>query len=100
MEQPRLNESNDPFYEESRKEDGDTIEVTPKKERRIFFETKTMAEVYAKQGHTMIALEIYKRIFQKNPLDSEAQKKISELETKLSSKRDKFTKPQAQGNSK
>ena len=100
MDQPSLNESKDSYSEEPRKETGVTIEETSKKERKIFFETKTMAEVYAKQGHTMIALEIYKRIFQKNPLDSEAQKKISELETKLSSRREKFTKPQAQGNSK
>ncbi|MCK4428265.1 MAG: hypothetical protein KAW16_07275, partial [candidate division Zixibacteria bacterium] len=73
-------------------EAGVTIEETPKKERKIFFETKTMAEVYAKQGHTMIALDIYKRIFQKNPSDEETQKRISELEAKLSSRREKFAR--------
>jgi dienelactone hydrolase len=56
-----------------------------------------MAEVYAKQGYTAIALNIYKRIFQKNPSDLEAQKRISELETKLSSRREKFT--ESRGNS-
>jgi hypothetical protein len=39
----------------------------------------------------VIALEIYKRILQKNPQDAEAQKRISELETRLSSRREKFT---------
>ena len=68
-----------------------TKEGITKRERKIFFETKTMAEVYAKQGYTAIALDIYKRIFQKNPSDLEAQKRISELETKLSSRREKFT---------
>jgi hypothetical protein len=68
-----------------------TKEGITKKEKKIFFETKTMAAVYAKQGYAAIALDIYKRIFQKNPSDLEAQKRISELETKLSSRREKFT---------
>jgi dienelactone hydrolase len=51
-----------------------------------------MAEVYAKQGHTAIALDIYKRILQKNPSDFEAQKRIAELETKLSSRREKLAR--------
>ena len=92
MEQPGLEESNDLCAEKSQKETEVITEGTPKKERKIFFETKTMADVYAKQGHTMIALEIYKRIFQKNPSDEETQKRISELETKLSSRREKFAK--------
>ena len=66
---------------------------TPKKEKKIFFETKSMAEVYAKQGYISIALEIYKRIFQKNPSDAEAQKRIFELETKLSSRRERLVRP-------
>lgn len=83
MEQSNLDEPKDSYSEESRKDIGVTTEKPPPKRRKIFFETKTLAEVYAKQGHTMIALEIYKRIFQKNPSDSEAQKRILELETKL-----------------
>ncbi|KPK76697.1 MAG: hypothetical protein AMJ89_03720 [candidate division Zixibacteria bacterium SM23_73] len=102
MEQPRSDESDALCSEESGKKAGVTTEEIPKKERKIFFETKTMAEVYAKQGHTRIALEIYKRIFEKNLLDVEAQKRISELETKLSSRREKFTKshggPSGEGN--
>jgi dienelactone hydrolase len=70
-----------------------TKEEVSKREKKIFFETKTMAEVYAKQGYTAIALNIYKRILQKNPSDSEAQKRISELETKLSSRREKLSRP-------
>ena len=93
MDQPSLNESKDTYSEESGKEADVTIEEPTKKERKIYFETKTLAEIYAKQGHAMIALEIYKRILQKNPSDSEAQKRISELETKLSPRREKFTKP-------
>jgi hypothetical protein len=97
LEQSKLDEPNGFGVEESGKEAEVTTEEIPKKERKIYFETKTMAEVYAKQGHAMIALEIYKRIFQKNPSDAEAQRRISELETKLSPRREKFTKPR--GNS-
>lgn len=95
MEQSKFDEPKDPFSEETRKKPGVTTEETSKKERKIFFETKSMAEVYAKQGHTLIALEIYKRIFQKNPSDLQAQKRISELESRLSSRRERFAKPQS-----
>jgi dienelactone hydrolase len=70
-----------------------TKEEASKREKKIFFETKTMAEVYARQGYTTIALDIYKRILQKNPSDFEAQKRIAELETKLSSRREKLARP-------
>ena len=93
MGQPGLDESKDSYSEESRKETGTATEETPKKERKIHFETKTMADVYAKQGHTRIALEIYKRVLQKNPDDAEAQKRISELEAKLSSRKERVAKP-------
>ena len=93
MEQPSLDEPKDSYSEESRKETGTATEETSKRERKIHFETKTMAEVYAKQGHNRIALEIYKRIFQKNPEDAEAQRRISELETKLSSRKERIAKP-------
>jgi hypothetical protein len=86
-----LEEENNPSLTKTETETSATKEGTTKKEKKIFFETKTMAEVYAKQGYTAIALDIYKRIFQKNPSDLEAQKRISELETKLSSRREKFT---------
>ena len=93
MEQPSLDEPKDSYSEESRKETGTATEETSKRERNIHFETKTMAEVYAKQGHNRIALEIYKRIFQKNPEDAEAQRRISELETKFSSRKERIAKP-------
>lgn len=93
MEQPELTESRHSYSEKSAKELGVATEETTKRERNIHFETKTMADVYANQGHTRIALEIYKRVFQKNPEDAEAQKRISELETKLSSRRERVAKP-------
>jgi len=89
-----LEERNNPSFAKTGVETSVTKEGTTKKEKKIFFETKTMAEVYAKQGHTAIALDIYKRIFQKNPSDSEAQKRILELETRLSSRREKLVRPQ------
>jgi pentatricopeptide repeat protein len=52
------------------------------KQRRIFFETKSLAEVYAKQGHITMALEIYRRMQIRNPADQEIEKRISELEAR------------------
>jgi hypothetical protein len=94
LEQSKSDELSELGVEEAVEQAEVTTEEAPRKERKIFFETKTMAEVYAKQGHTVIALEIYKRVFQKNPSDSEAQKKISELQAKLPFKKEKFAKPQ------
>ncbi len=54
----------------------------PAKQRRIFFETKSLAEVYAKQGHISMALEIYRRILKRNPSDVDIEKRISELEAR------------------
>ena len=94
MEQSKSDEPKNPYPQESRKEADVKTEEVSEKERKIFFETKSMAEVYAKQGHTMIALEIYKRVYQKNPSDREVQKRIKELEAKLSSRRERFAEPQ------
>jgi hypothetical protein len=93
LEQPRLEESRDSYSDGSDKEIEVATEESPKRERKIHFETKTMAEVYAKQGHNRIALDIYRRIVQKNPLDAEAQKRISELEAKLSPRKERVAKP-------
>jgi len=57
------------------------------KKKRVFFETKSLAEVYAKQGHISMALEIYKRIQKRNPSDYQIEKRVSELEGRLSTKR-------------
>lgn len=94
MEKSELEGSDSLRSEKPANQAGVAREEIPKRERKIFFETKTLADVYAKQGHTSIALEICKRILQKNPLDSEAQNRVSELEIKLSPRREKFTKPQ------
>lgn len=67
----------------------------PGKERRIFFETKSLAEVYAQQGHTTTALEIYQRIHKKNPSDQEIEKRILQLEARRFPKRNiKVEKPE------
>lgn len=88
-----LEEENNLSFAKTGIESSATKEGITKREKKIFFETKTMAEVYAKQGYTAIALDIYKRIFQKNPSDLEAQKRISELESKLSFRREKLVRP-------
>ncbi len=45
--------------------------------------TKTLAEIYLKQGHLQEAYEIYKVLAKKNPFDPEIQKKVKELREKL-----------------
>jgi hypothetical protein len=64
------------------------------KERRIFFETKSLAEVYAQQGHISTALEIYRRIQERNPSDDSVAGRIVELKERLYSRRS--TKPETE----
>jgi hypothetical protein len=57
------------------------------KGRKIFFETKSLAEVYAQQGHVSTALEIYRRIQQRHPDDQQAANRVAELETRTGLRR-------------
>ena len=59
----------------------------PETQKKIFFETKSLAEVYAQQGHISMSLEIYRRIQKRNPSDAQIQSRISELEARLSTRR-------------
>lgn len=45
--------------------------------------TKTLAEIYLKQGHLQEAYEIYKSLAEKDPFDQEIRKKVKELREKL-----------------
>ncbi len=45
--------------------------------------TKTLAELYLKQGHIQEAFEIYQGLAEKDPLDPEIQKRIKELKEHL-----------------
>jgi pentatricopeptide repeat protein len=72
--------------DESKEETSSTSDEQ-KEKRRIFFLTKSLAEVYAKQGQISMALEIYKRMLKINPSDQDIEKRINELESHLSAKR-------------
>ncbi|NWG02440.1 MAG: hypothetical protein HXY44_06260 [Syntrophaceae bacterium] len=45
--------------------------------------TKTLAEIYLRQGHIREAFEIFKVLAEKNPQDMEIQKRLKELGEKL-----------------
>jgi len=45
--------------------------------------TKTLADLYLKQGHLKEAYEIYKALFEKDPFDQEVKEKLDELSQKL-----------------
>lgn len=45
--------------------------------------TKTLAEIYLKQGDLQKAYEIYKTLSQRDPSDAEVQKKLNELNRAL-----------------
>jgi hypothetical protein len=47
--------------------------------------TKTLAEIYLKQGHSQKAYEIFKGLAEKDPLNCEIQERLKELKTKLDS---------------
>jgi predicted Zn-dependent protease len=45
--------------------------------------TKTLGEVYLQQGHLQKAYEIFKVLSEKDPSDTEIQKRLKELREKL-----------------
>lgn len=45
--------------------------------------TKTLAEIYLRQGYLQEAFEIYKALAEKDPFDREIQNKVEELREKL-----------------
>jgi len=45
--------------------------------------TKTLAEIYLKQGHLQEAYEIYKALAEKDPFDLDLQGRVEELGEKL-----------------
>lgn len=80
-------ENGENLYSSVKKERASPSSSEPGRQRRIFFETKSLAEVYAKQGHVCTALEIYRRVQKKNPSDQDIEKKISELQARRFPKR-------------
>jgi len=58
-----------------------------KDKKRIFFLTKSLAEVYVKQNHLAYALEIYHRMLASNPANQNLTERIMELEEGLAAKR-------------
>jgi tetratricopeptide (TPR) repeat protein len=45
--------------------------------------TKTLAEIYLRQGYFQEAFEIFKALAEKDPQDMEVQKRLEELREKL-----------------
>ena len=45
--------------------------------------TKTLAEIYLRQGHLQKAYDIFKALSERNPSDGELQNRMKELEEQL-----------------
>ena len=45
--------------------------------------TKTLAEIYLRQGHLQEAYDIFKALSERNPSDGKLQNRLKELEEKL-----------------
>ncbi len=58
-----------------------------REKKKVFFLTKSLAEVYAKQNHIAMALEIYRRMQEQNQVCPEIEKRMAELEDSLLAKR-------------
>ena len=58
-----------------------------KNQKKFYFLTRSLAEVYVKQNHLASALEIYRRILAKNPADQNLKERIMELENCIAAKR-------------
>ena len=89
-------ENRNGFSKDEKKERASSGSNELRREKKIFFETKSLAEVYANQGHISMALEIYKRIQKRNPSDQQVEKRISELESHLSTRRAVKSKEQGE----
>jgi hypothetical protein len=72
--------------DQSTPEDAPTTS-TSGKNKKVYFETKSLAEVYAQQGHISMALEIYRRIQKRETSNHVIADRIAELEARLGSKR-------------
>jgi pentatricopeptide repeat protein len=86
LESPSV-ENRDQSSPGERKETVSSESDNPEEKRRMFFETKSLAEVYAQQGHVSVALEIYRRMQKRNPSDQQLERRISELESGFRSRR-------------
>jgi hypothetical protein len=56
-------------------------------DKKIFFETISLAEIYIEQGYISTALEIYRRMQKRDPSDQQIKDRISALEVHLSQRR-------------
>jgi predicted Zn-dependent protease len=45
--------------------------------------TKTLAEIYVRQGHLQEAYDIFKALSERDPSDGDLQNRLKELEEKL-----------------
>jgi hypothetical protein len=68
-----------------------------KRGKRAVFLTRSLAEVYAQQGHVSMALEIYRGLQQSNPSNQEISDRITELEANLGSRRGAKSIPERSG---
>lgn len=73
--------------DEQKDEISSSISNGHKGKRKIFFLTKSLVEVYAKQGHISMALEIHRIMLEINPSDKDIEKRIAELESHPPAKR-------------
>jgi pentatricopeptide repeat protein len=80
-------DNTDKLDPDSEREDLSSPGSRERKEKKVFFLTKSMAEVYTKQNHISMALEVYRRMRELNPADSDIGKRMVELEEGLLSKR-------------
>ena len=86
MESPSVENRDHPDPGE-RKETASPDSSSSVEKRRIFFQTASLAEVYAQQGHVSLALEIYRRMQKRDASDQRLAQRISELEGGLRSRR-------------
>ncbi len=68
-------------------ESGTSDSEEKKNQKKFYFLTRSLAEVYVKQNHLTSALEIYRRMLVKNPGDVNIKERITELENRIAAKR-------------
>jgi hypothetical protein len=87
LENSSTDKTNNPDADVIRDEIGVSDSEERKNQKKFYFLTRSLAEVYVKQNHLASALEIYRRMLVKNPSNQNFKERIIELESCIAAKK-------------
>jgi pentatricopeptide repeat protein len=87
LENTSTDKANNPDADVIKEEIGTSDSEEIKNQKKFYFLTRSLVEVYVKQNHLASALEIYRRMLTKDPSDQNLKERIIELENCIAAKR-------------